>query len=118
MAWCISCSRATTPASYAAGQADTWTAIHVAMNWSSAGLTKDRRGNGYLLLWFGASHLPMADTGIWVESETETRTRVTVITLRHRHRTGPLSEEGFHQEIAKALDLVKRKQPLPLIRPE
>jgi len=108
-----------TKAVYAATPEQVWKPILAVLNWSSAGRTEARPGEGGLLAWFdGADGTTPTFVGVWVEPLDSDQVQVTVISRKAGVLVArALTEDRFHEDLRQALGIAQAGKPLPLVRP-
>jgi hypothetical protein len=97
-----------------------WEIARTVFRWSGTDAIEEHRDQGYMLTSSGMNLVSAgAVMGAWVEPVGQEQTRVTVVTKR-RIQTNiatTLTETTFHKRFAKAVEIVKAGEPLPLTLP-
>ncbi|HPR62941.1 MAG TPA: hypothetical protein PK014_01870 [Thermoanaerobaculia bacterium] len=90
------------------------------LRWEGSDAIEEHKSEGYMLTSTGMNLVSYgAVMGVWVEKVDKTSTKVTFVTKR-RLKTDVFTtttHKRFHELFAKAVQLVKDGQPLPLKAP-
>jgi hypothetical protein len=98
-----------------------WEISKKVFRWEGSDAIEEHRDEGYMLTSSGMNMVSWgAVMGAWIEPVDEENTKVTVVTKRRIsiNVATTLTESTYHKTFAKAVEIVKKGQPLPLEKPD
>ncbi len=100
---------------------EAWKAAKTTFRWEDSDAIEEHPEDGYMLTSSGMNMVSFGTVmGAWVDVLDEARCEVTVVTKRRMaaNIATSLTEASFHDTFAKALDILKSGEELPLSKPE
>jgi len=110
-----------TSQTYAVSADQAWDISKTVFRWEGADAIEEHRDSGYMLTSSGPNLVSWgAVMGAWIEPVGTDNTKVTVVTKRRIsvNVATTLRESTYHESFAKAVEIVKRGDPLPAIKPK
>jgi hypothetical protein len=107
-----------TSKTYAVNFDQAWDISKTVLRWEDCEQIEEQKNDGYMLTTINSFLSGGTLIGVWVESSGG-NSKVTVVTKRKNQTqmlTG-LSESGFHERFAQAVDIVKSGNTLPVEAP-
>ena len=98
-----------------------WEAAKTTFRWEGSDAIEEHQEDGYMLTSSGMNMVSWGTVmGAWVDVVDEERCEVTVVTKRRMavNVATTLTETTFHETFAKALEILKSGEKLPLSKPE
>jgi len=106
---------------YAVTDDQAWEISKKVFRWEGADAIEEHRSEGYMLTSSGMNLVSWgAVMGAWIEPVDKENTKVTVVTKRRIsiNIATTLTEGTYHKTFAKAVEIVKKGQPLPIEKPD
>ena len=106
---------------YAVTDDQAWEISKKVFRWEGADAIEEHRSEGYMLTSSGMNLVSWgAVMGAWIEPVDKENTKVTVVTKRRIsiNIATTLTEGTYHKTFAKAVEIFKKGQPLPIEKPD
>ncbi len=110
-----------TAETYAVTADQAWEISKAVFRWEGSDAIEEHKDKGYMLTSSGMNMVSWgAVMGAWIEPIDKDNTKVTVVTKRRLTMNAftTLTEGTYHRTFAKAVEIIKSGQPLPLTKPD